>query len=86
MNRKCIFVLLVLSGAFVICGQILGAEVKPPVAEKIPKKLEAHGHVRIDDYYWLKERDNPKVIAYLEAENDYTEAQTAHTASLQEKQ
>ena len=85
MNRKCIFVLLVLSGAFVLCGQILGAEVKPPTAEKIPKKLEAHGHVRIDDYYWLKERDNPKVIAYLEAENDYTEAQTAHTASLQEK-
>ncbi len=59
--------------------------VEPPVAEKIPKKLETHGHVRIDDYYWLKERNNPKVIAYLEAENKYTEAETAHTAGLQEK-
>jgi oligopeptidase B len=47
--------------------------------KKIPTHLEKHGHVRIDDYYWLRERDNPKVIAYLEAENAYAENEMAHT-------
>ena len=37
-----------------------------------------------DDYYWLRERENPAVLAYLEAENDYTEAVMAHTTDLQE--
>jgi len=59
--------------------------VPEPVAEKRPQRLEAHGEVRIDDYYWMRERDNPAVIAYLEAENAYTEAVMAHTAGLQEK-
>jgi oligopeptidase B len=40
--------------------------------------------VRTDDYYWLRERDDPAVIAYLEAENAYTEAMMAHTADIQE--
>jgi oligopeptidase B len=44
-----------------------------PRAKKIPKELEIHGDVRVDDYYWLNERDNPEVIAYLEAENEYTD-------------
>ena len=55
----------------------------PPVAAKQPEELEAHGDVRVDDYYWLKERENPEVIAYLEAENEYTGAAMAHTAQLQ---
>jgi len=59
--------------------------VRPPVAKKIPMELTAHGHTRIDDYYWLNQRDNPEVIAYLEAENAYTEAVLAHTKDLQEK-
>ncbi len=57
----------------------------PPIAKKIPKRLEAHGDVRIDDYYWLNQRSNPEVIAYLEAENAWTKAQTAHTERLQEE-
>ena len=48
-------------------------EKMPPKAKKIPKKLVKHGHTRIDNYYWLNERDNPEVRAYLEAENNYTE-------------
>jgi oligopeptidase B len=44
-----------------------------PMPEKKPTQLELHGDVRIDNYFWLKERDNPDVIAYLEAENAYTE-------------
>lgn len=43
-----------------------------------------HGHVRIDPYYWLRERDNPEVLAYLQAENAYTEAVMAHTRTLRE--
>jgi oligopeptidase B len=61
------------------------ADVKPPVAKVIPHRLEKHGHVRVDNYYWLRERDNPEVIKYLEAENAYTAAMMAHTADLQEK-
>jgi len=59
--------------------------MKPPVAKIIPTKLEKHGHVRVDNYYWLRERDNPEVIKYLEAENQYTDAMMAHTQPVQEK-
>jgi oligopeptidase B len=55
------------------------------MVRKIPTKLEKHGHVRVDDYYWLRERDNPDVIAYLNAENDYTANQMRHTRALEEK-
>jgi oligopeptidase B len=54
----------------------------PPVARKQPQTLEAHGKVRVDDYYWLRERTNPEVLAYLEAENAYTEAVLADAAGL----
>ncbi len=57
----------------------------PPMPKKIPRQLEVHGDVRIDDYLWLKERDNPEVIAYLEAENAHTAKAMAHTEGLQEK-
>jgi oligopeptidase B len=56
-----------------------------PHAEKKPVRLEKHGHVRIDDYFWLRERDNPKVIDYLKAENDYLERALAPVASLREQ-
>jgi len=58
--------------------------IKPPKADKIEKKLEIHGDVRIDNYYWLNEKENPEVIAYLNAENDYYEAKTAHTNKFKE--
>lgn len=58
--------------------------VAPPVAKRVPHSLEAHGKVRVDDYYWLRERENPEVIAYLEAENAYTEQVMAHTRALQD--
>ncbi len=87
LPRKTIQVTVSVS-VFCVLTALVGCDAKsvePPVAEKIPIRLEMHEHVRIDDYHWLKERDNPKVIAYLEAENKYTEAETAHTAGLQEK-
>lgn len=57
---------------------------EPPVAPRRPAVLTAHGDERVDDWYWLRERDNPDVIAYLQAENAYTEAVTAPLASLRE--
>jgi oligopeptidase B len=59
--------------------------IEPPVAKIIPKELTAHGHTRIDNYYWLNQRDNPEVVAYLEAENAYKDAVMAHTKDFQEK-
>ncbi|MBA7684797.1 Dipeptidyl aminopeptidase BI [subsurface metagenome] len=58
---------------------------EPPVAEKIPRELTIHGDTRVDDYYWLNERENPKVIDYLTAENEYKDAVMKHTESFQKK-
>ncbi len=58
--------------------------VEPPDLERKPVELTMHGHTRIDNYYWLRERDNPEVIAYLEAENRFTQGALAHTEGLQE--
>ena len=57
---------------------------EPPVAAKNPQTFEIHGHERTDNYYWLRERENPEVIAHLEAENTYSTAALAHTEALQE--
>lgn len=46
----------------------------PPLAKTVSKTLTTHGHTRQDDYYWLNERENPEVMAYLQAENAYTQA------------
>lgn len=55
----------------------------PPLADARPKELALHDDVRVDNYYWLAERENPDVLAYLEAENTYTDTMTAHTTALQ---
>lgn len=62
-----------------------GSEIELPKVEKIEKKLEKHGDVRIDNYYWLNEKENPKVIAYLNAENTYFDKVTEHTKDFQEE-
>ena len=54
----------------------------PPLAPRRPTVLRHHGDERVDDWYWLRERDNPEVIEYLEAENAYPEAMTEHTEAL----
>lgn len=55
----------------------------PPVAKIIPKTLEKHGDKRIDNYYWLNDRENPEVIDYLNQENDYYAKVTEHTNDFQ---
>jgi oligopeptidase B len=72
-----------------VCGAVMisCARTTPiaPVAEKRPHELTIHGDVRVDDYYWLRERTDPQVLAYLEAENAYTSAVMAKTEGLQEE-
>ncbi len=56
-----------------------------PSAAKNPKELIIHGDIRQDPYYWLNDRDNPEVIAYLQEENAYLDTIMAHTKPFQEK-
>jgi oligopeptidase B len=55
----------------------------PPVAPARPVELTAHGETRIDPFYWLRNRDDPDVLAYLKAENEYTSAALRHTEPFQ---
>jgi len=55
----------------------------PPIAAQQSQVLSLHGDDRVDPYFWLRHRDDPNTIAYLNAENDYTEAMMAHTEALQ---
>lgn len=57
----------------------------PPVAKKVPAERTHHGHTFVDDYEWLRDKDNAEVVAYLEAENAYTDEQTAALEPLREK-
>jgi oligopeptidase B len=54
-----------------------------PLAKQIPKNLTIHDDVRVDEFYWLNDRENPEVIDYLNKENDYYNAHTAHTKDFQ---
>ncbi len=60
-------------------------DIAPPVARIVPKVDNLHGERRVDNYFWLRERDNPEVIEYLEAENEYTEAMMKHTEEFQKQ-
>ena len=56
----------------------------PPRAQKIPKSSTLHGDARVDDYFWLRDRNSPEVTSYLEAENDYTQEMMKDTEELQQ--
>lgn len=60
-------------------------QILPPKAKKIARELAIHDDVRIDDYYWMNQREDPAVMEYLNEENSYNEQMTAHTKGLQEK-
>jgi oligopeptidase B len=80
MRRTSLLVL----GTLLLAASVCSAAA-PPVAKIVPERLEAHGDVRIDSYFWLRDRDDPEVIAYLEAENAYLDAEMKHTEPLQER-
>jgi len=81
--------LLILMGSFTFATaqnpKDLKKDITPPVAQKIAKELQAHKSVRVDDYYWMKDKENPEVINYLEEENDYNQKVTLNTKDFQEK-
>ncbi len=85
---KKIVPLLVLTLIFVSgCNQKnkrnLAKDILPPKAEKKSVNLEKHGDIRVDNYFWMNERDHPEVIDYLERENDYYHKLTEHTKDFQ---
>ena len=62
----------------------MNESIQAPRAKQIPHELQAHNHKRIDPYFWLNDREDKEVLAYLEAEKNYYQASTAHTKELQE--
>ncbi len=59
--------------------------ITPPIADKKPVNLKMHDDIRVDDYFWMNERDHPEVIDYLERENAYYDKMTAHTKEFQKE-
>jgi len=80
MKILALCLLIVGVGVLMTCSK---ADPRPPAAKVVPHELEAHGDVRVDDYYWLRERENPEVISYLVAENAYMDGVMFSTVALQ---
>ncbi|MCC9042991.1 S9 family peptidase [Myroides sp. M-43] len=57
--------------------------IQAPIAKVKPHELTAHNHTRIDNYFWLNDREDQEVIDYLNAENAFYQAETAHTKAFQ---
>ncbi len=76
--------MMVLATGAAGCGQGATEQAKAPVARVEATELVTHGRTRVDDYYWLRDRENPEVVAYLTAENEYLDAELAHVGSLRE--
>jgi oligopeptidase B len=72
--------------AMAIASAVTAADLpSPPEAKKVPVTITKFGDTRIDDYFWLREKGDPEVLAYLKAENAYTEAATKPLAGFREK-
>jgi len=52
---------------------------RPPFAKRVPLERTRHGDTVVDDYAWLRDKEDPDTLTYLEAENAWTEQQLAHT-------
>ncbi len=59
-------------------------QLSPPAPSRRPAVLTKHGDKRVDPYYWLRQRANPEVRSYLEAENDYADLVTGPSKSLED--
>ena len=57
----------------------------PPVAKRVETRREYHGDVFVDPYEWLRDKENPDVLAYLEAENEFVDQKTAHLEPLRQR-
>lgn len=70
---------------FISVNTMNSQTITPPIAKKIPKKLVIHNQERIDNYYWLNDRENKDVIQYLEDENAYTKSMMYHTDGFKDE-
>src|SRR3989442_10645856 len=77
--------LILSSGCAIVADDSSSSLPAPPVAKKAPKTTEINGRTMVDNYYWLRDKKNPEVKAYLEAENAYTDAVMKPTEGLQKK-
>ncbi|WP_321280669.1 S9 family peptidase [Marinifilum fragile] len=84
MKTRSILSIAIMAMFMAACNQKVNLP-DPPVAQKIPKELKIHDHTRIDNYYWLNQREDSTVINYLTAENDYCDAVMKHTEEFQKK-
>ena len=66
-------------------AQQMTKKIPAPIAKIIPTTLEKHGDVRIDNYFWLNDRENPEVIDYLNKENEYYNTLTADSKQFQKE-
>ncbi len=66
-------------------GGVTTETPRPPIAKRVPTERTHHGDTVVDPYAWLTDKDDPETIAYLTAENEFTDAVTAHLAGLREK-
>ncbi|HAG15803.1 MAG TPA: oligopeptidase B [Bacteroidales bacterium] len=85
LKSTIIFILMSIGFLFSACQLGNDAKIQAPVAKIIPHEMTIHGHARIDNYYWLNQREDSAVIQYLTAENEYTNAMLKHTEVFQEK-
>jgi oligopeptidase B len=89
MKFKILYSFLILSMSTFAIMKVMAQDgnsmIEPPVTEKKPKVTEINGDKLVDNYFWLREKTNPAVIAHLEAENAYTDSVMKPTAALQEK-
>jgi oligopeptidase B len=85
MNKVIVFFAFLILSITFVQGQKTFEAISPPRARIIPRVDTVHGDIRIDDYYWLRDRENPEVIEYLNAENKYTSAMMAPTIPLQNR-
>jgi oligopeptidase B len=82
-KRSAFSFLFIFVGAPSAWGQLDSGVAKPPLAKKVPHEVILHGDRRVDNYYWLRDKKNPEVTAYLEAENAYTATVVKPTEPLQ---
>jgi oligopeptidase B len=77
--------LLVLATVLTLAANKFASPPVPPTAKRVPNVTEVNGHKLVDNYYWLRDKANPEVKAYLESENAYTDAVMKPTEPLQKQ-
>lgn len=84
-TKTLILAIFAISFAFTACNTSENMNITAPVAKVIPHEMTIHEHTRVDNYYWLNQREDSNVIQYLTDENAYTDAVLKHTKGFQTK-